>query len=62
MIIQEVIVDEFGRLWLATDNGDPYSGPYDTFEEAEAALYAGDEDADDWVGESQPVSPARSEL
>lgn len=48
MLIQEIIVDEFGRLWLATDNGDPYSGPYDTFEEAEAALRTdGEDDKDD---------------
>lgn len=44
MLLQEIIVDEFGRLWLATDNGDPYSGPYGTLEEAEAALYDDDED------------------
>lgn len=47
MLLQEIIVDEFGRLWLATDNGDPYSGPYDTFEEAEAALYAEDDEDDE---------------
>jgi len=40
MFPEDIIIDEFGRLWLATENGDPYSGPYDTVEEAEAALYA----------------------
>lgn len=52
-MLQEIIVDEFGRLWLATDNGDPYSGPYDTFEEAEAALFASEgDDQDTWGSRS----------
>ncbi|WP_256378818.1 hypothetical protein [Brucella sp. 2280] len=38
MIGEDIIVDEFGRLWLADENGNPYSGPYDTLEDAQKAL------------------------
>lgn len=30
----EVDMDEFGRFWVFTDDGDPYAGPYDTYHEA----------------------------
>lgn len=46
MLCEEIIVDEFGRLWLATEDGQPYSGPYDTIEDAEAALNSDNEDGD----------------
>lgn len=42
----EYTLDEFGRVYLCDDDGNPYSGPYDTIEEAEAAL-AAVENADD---------------
>jgi len=31
-------VDEFGRFYLCDEEGNLYSGPYDTLEEAEAAM------------------------
>lgn len=37
MYADDYCVDEFGRFWLLTESGEPYSGPYDTLEEAEAA-------------------------
>ena len=36
--VQDFIVDEFGRIWIGDDDGNPYSGPYDTLEDATAAL------------------------
>lgn len=30
-----VIMDELGRFWLVDDEGEPYSGPYDTLEDAQ---------------------------
>ncbi len=36
--VQDFAVDEFGRLYICDDEGNPYSGPYDTLDEAYLAL------------------------
>lgn len=48
--IDDFAVDEFGRLYLCNEKGEPFSGPYDTLDEAEAALAdieESDEERDD---------------
>lgn len=38
--VQDFAVDEIGRFYICDDEGNPYSGPYDTLDEAYAALVA----------------------
>ena len=38
--VDEFAVDDFGRFYLCDDEGNPFSRPYDTLEEASAALDA----------------------
>jgi len=45
--VQDFAVDEFGRFYIFDDEGNPYSGPYDTLEDAYAALVALEETKDE---------------
>lgn len=39
-----IYIDEIGRYYLCTEEGKPYSGPYDTEEEATKAWDCDDDD------------------
>lgn len=45
--VQDFAVDEFGRFYICDDEGNPYSGPYDTLDEAYRALCKLEEDAEE---------------
>ena len=38
MPVRDFAVDDFGRFYICDSEGNPYSGPYDTLDEAYAAL------------------------
>ena len=43
--VQHFTVDELGRFYICDDEGETYSGPYATLDEAYAALVAFEESA-----------------
>lgn len=45
--VQDFVVDEFGRFYICDDEGNLYSGPYDTLDDAYAALCAFESTNDD---------------
>lgn len=45
--VQDFAVDEFGRIYICDDEGNPYSGPYETIDEAYYALCALEDGAEE---------------
>lgn len=58
--VQDFAISETGQIYICDDDGNVFSGPYDTLEAATEALdefEAGQNSPDEWVGHPDQTSP-----